>query len=186
MGTNGIFVRYASIGFVGGCLPNPNASLRSFGTRLAYLQGKQSFPLTPSFLNERFAITLSLIVSRAVLLIMHLSQFFWIFFCIITRFTSPIIFIIVFITNIVRLIGEDDIDDMTDVVDEPVSRDDTDWMALALERKMRQDAKKNREKTQERLNTVRKDASYMTRLRSSDVVARIRNVQREDDNSPDL
>ena len=82
--------------------------------------------------------------------------------------------------------GEDDIDDMTDVVDEPVSRDDTDWMALALERKMRQDAKKNREKTQERLNTVRKDASYMTRLRSSDVVARIRNVQREDDNSPDL
>lgn len=89
-------------------------------------------------------------------------------------------------TNIVRLIGEDDIDDMTDVVDEPVSRDDTDWMALALERKMRQDAKKNREKTQERLNTVRKDASYMTRLRSSDVVARIRNVQREDDNSPDL
>ena len=51
--------------------------------------------------------------------------------------------------------GEDDIDDMTDVVDEPVSRDDNDWMALALERKMRQDAKKNREKTQERLNTVR-------------------------------
>lgn len=89
-------------------------------------------------------------------------------------------------TNIVRLMGEDDIDDMTDVVDEPVSRDDTDWMALALERKMRQDAKKNREKTQERLNTVRKDASYMTRLRSSDVVARIRNAQREDDNSPDL
>lgn len=89
-------------------------------------------------------------------------------------------------TNIVRLMGEDDIDDMTDVVDEPVSRDDNDWMALALERKMRQDAKKNREKTQERLNTVRQDASYMTRLRSSDVVARIRNAQREDDNSPDL
>lgn len=89
-------------------------------------------------------------------------------------------------TNIVRLMGEDDIDDMTDVVDEPVSRDNNDWMALALERKMRQDAKKNREKTQERLNTVRQDASYMTRLRSSDVVARIRNAQREDDNSPDL
>ena len=88
--------------------------------------------------------------------------------------------------NIVRLMGEDDIDDMTDVVDEPVSRDDTDWMVLALERKMRQDAKKNREKTQERLNTVRQDASYMTRLRSSEVVARIRNAQREDDNSPDL
>lgn len=88
--------------------------------------------------------------------------------------------------NIVRLMGEDDIDDMTDVVDEPVSRDNNDWMALALERKMRQDAKKNREKTQERLNTVRQDASYMTRLRSSDVVARIRNAQREDDNSPDL
>lgn len=63
---------------------------------------------------------------------------------------------------------------------------DDGWMALALERKMRQDAKKNREKTQERLNTVRQDASYMTRLRSSDVVARIRNAQREDDNSPDL
>ncbi len=45
-------------------------------------------------------------------------------------------------------------------------------MALALERKMRQDAKKNREKTQERLNTVRQDASYMTRLRSSDVVGK--------------
>lgn len=88
--------------------------------------------------------------------------------------------------NIVRLMGEDDIDDMTDVVDEPVSRDGNDWMALALERKMRQDAKKNREKTQERLNTVRQDASYMTRLRSSEVVARIRNAQREDDNSPDL
>lgn len=59
-------------------------------------------------------------------------------------------------------------------------------MALALERKMRQDAKKNREKTQERLNTVRQDASYMTRLQSSEVVARIWNAQREDDNSPDL
>ena len=94
-----MFLRYASIGFVGGCLPNPNASLRSFGTRLAYLQGKQSFPLTPSFLSARFAVTLSLIVSRAILLIMHLSQFFWIFFCIITRFTSPtFIFIIVFIS----------------------------------------------------------------------------------------
>lgn len=57
------------------------------------------------------------------------------------------------------------------MVDEPVSRDDNDWMALALERKMRQDAKKNREKTQERLNTVRQDASYMTRLQSSEVVA---------------
>jgi len=93
---NYMFFRYASIGFVGGCLQNPNASLRSFGTRLAYLQGKQSFPLTPSFLSERFAVTLSLIVSRAILLIMHLSQFFWIFFCIITRFTSPT-FVIVFI-----------------------------------------------------------------------------------------
>ncbi len=88
--------------------------------------------------------------------------------------------------NIVRLIGEDDIDDMTDVVDEPVSRGDNDWMALALEQKMRQDAKKNREKTQERLNTVRKDASYMTRLRSSEVVSRIRNAQKDDYDSPDL
>ena len=73
MGTNGIFVRYASIGFVGGCLPNPNASLRSFGTRLAYLQGETKFPLDPFLANARFAVTLSLIVSRAVLLIMHLS-----------------------------------------------------------------------------------------------------------------
>lgn len=81
--------------------------------------------------------------------------------------------------------GEDDIDDMTDVVDEPVSRDDNDWMALALEKKMRQEARKNREKTQERLNAVRQDASYMTRLQSSEVVSWIRNAQKDDNDSPD-
>ena len=88
--------------------------------------------------------------------------------------------------NIVRLTGEDDIDDMTDVVDEMEDGGYSNALALALQQKVQRDAKRNREKAQERLDTVRKDANYMTRLRSSEVVSRIRNAQKDDYDSPDL
>lgn len=75
-----------------------------------------------------------------------------------------------------RLHGEDDIDDMTDILDEQEDSYD-EKMSIGLQQAMDREARKRRGKVQARLEMVREDSSNITRIRSKDVVNRIRKAQ---------
>ena len=75
-----------------------------------------------------------------------------------------------------RLHGEDDIEDMTDILDEQEDSYD-EKMSIGLQQAMDREARKRRGKVQTRLEMVREDSSNITRIRSKDVVNRIRKAQ---------
>lgn len=73
-----------------------------------------------------------------------------------------------------RLYGEDDIDDTEGLIDEPLNNGFNEQMSIDLQNASDKDVRKRCAKVQTRLDMVREDARIAPRIRSKEVVDRIR------------